>query len=114
VPPRNPRHCDWYRTADPQYWSEQDKAAAERECHVVEEWRAFVTARQVCSVDEDCALVKSRCPFGCMNIPVAASQAKIVDDKQRELRKRLDDDCMYKCRPVTRTVCENAWCVGAW
>jgi hypothetical protein len=106
-------NCGWYRTADPKYWSDKQKAAAEKECHVVEEWRAFVIARQSCSRDKDC-VVSSDCPFGCVNVPVAAVQAKAVTEKQAELRKKLDGHCKYKCRPVTRTVCEEGWCVGAW
>jgi hypothetical protein len=88
--------------------------AAEKECRVLEEWRAFVTGRQACSVDKDCVLVESNCPFGCRNVPVAAIHAKVVAEKQRELKKQLDVDCKYKCRPVARTVCEKGWCVGAW
>src|SRR5262245_50836275 len=110
TPERTPKDCGWYRTAD---WPAKQKAAAEKECHVVEEWRAFVTARQACSTDKDCAAVASDCPFGCMNVPVASVHAKAVTDKQTELWKKLDSDCMYKCRPVTRAVCEKGWCVGA-
>ena len=114
TPERQPKDCGWYRTADPKYWSDKQKVAAEKECHVVEEWRAFMTAHQGCSTDNDCAVVPSDCPFGCMNVPVAAVHAKALTEKQTALRKRLDADCKYKCRPVTRTVCEAGWCVGAW
>jgi hypothetical protein len=114
TPERTPMDCGWYRTADPKHWSNGQKATAEKECHVVEEWRAFVTTHQVCSTDKDCVVVPSECPFGCMNVPVAATHAKAVTEKQTELRKKLDGVCKYKCRPVTRTVCEKGWCVGAW
>jgi hypothetical protein len=114
TPARTPKDCGWYRTADPKYWSDKQKAEAEKECHVVEEWRSFVTAHQSCSVDKDCAVVPSDCPFGCMNVPVAAVHANAVTAKQTELRKKLDTDCMYKCRPVTQTKCQKGWCVGAW
>src|SRR4051812_43426501 len=96
TPERKPKDCGRYRTADPKHWSDAEKVAAEKDCQVEEEWRAFVTARQTCSVDKDCALVASDCPFGCMNVPVAATQTKVVDEKQRELRKRLTEECMYK------------------
>ena len=114
TPERKPKDCGWYRTADPKHWPDKEKAAAEKECHVIEEWRAFVTAHQSCSTDKDCAVVASDCPFGCMNVPVAAAHAKAVTEKQTQLRKKLDTDCVYKCRPVTRTACEKGWCVGAW
>jgi hypothetical protein len=114
TPERRPKDCGWYRTADPEHWSDAQKAAAERECRVLEEWQAFVTARQACSADKDCALVESDCPFGCMNVPVAAAHAKVIAEKQRELQKKMDVVCKYKCQPVTRTVCEKGWCVGAW
>jgi len=48
-----------------------------------------------------------------MNVPVAAAHAKVVTEKQRELWKKLDGDCKYRCRPLTHTVCEEGWCVGA-
>ena len=114
TPERSPKDCAWYRTADPRRWSAKEKAAAEKDCHVEEEWRAFVTARQSCSTDQDCALVATDCPFGCMNVPVAAVHAKAVTKKESELRKRLVRVCNYKCPPVTRTVCRERWCVGAW
>jgi hypothetical protein len=114
TPARTPKKCDWYRTADPRHWSDEQKAAAEKECHIVEEWRAFVTDHQKCATDKDCVVVRSNCPFGCMNVPVAAVHAKAVEEKEADLRKKLDGECMYKCRPVTRTVCQDGWCVGAW
>jgi hypothetical protein len=113
TPDRKPEDCGWYRTADAKHWSDKMKAAAEKECYIVEEWRAFVTARQACSSDKDCGLVPSDCPFGCMNVPVAAVHATAVKKKQEDLEKKLDGRCKSKCQPVTRTVCEEGWCVGA-
>ena len=114
APPRVPKHCDWYSTADSKYWSDREKVRAEHDCLLEEDLRRFVTARQQCSDDVDCVVVASDCPFGCMGIPVNVSHADAVSRQQAELRKKLDSECMYKCRPVTRTVCENRWCVAAW
>ena len=114
TPEQEVNDCDWYRTADPKYWSDEQKAAAERRCRMVEEWRAFVTERQRCSSDRDCVLVASNCPFGCVNVPVAATHAKAVIGKQDELRKKLGRDCKSRCRPVTRALCEEGWCVAGW
>jgi hypothetical protein len=112
TPEREPMDCNRYLT-DP-YDSENGKIASERRCRIEEQWRAFVTARQGCSVDKDCVLVYSDCPFGCDNVPVAAAHATAVDELQRELWKRLGGRrCKHKCEPVTRTVCEHGWCVGA-
>ena len=113
TPGRSPLDCGWYRTADPKRWSPKRKAAAEKTCRIVEEWRSFVTAHQDCSSDKDCVLVRSSCPFGCMNVPVGAAHAKALEQLQADLQEKLDDDCKYKCPPVTRTVCENGWCVGS-
>lgn len=90
------------------------KAAYEKRCHVEEEWRVFVTARQGCSTNNDCVVVAADCPFGCMNVPVAAVHAKAVMDKQTELSTKLELRCVYKCQAVTQAVCEGGWCVGAW
>jgi hypothetical protein len=114
TPARTAKKCDWYQTSAPRSWSDEQKAAAEKRCHVAEEWRVFVTAHQGCSTNEDCVVVPSDCPFGCMNVPVAAVHAKAVTEKQTELRTKLDSVCIYNCRPVTQTVCEQGWCIGAW
>jgi hypothetical protein len=114
APARTPRHCDSYRTADPKYWSAEERASAEKDCWVEEELRAYVTERQHCSCDADCVVIPADCPFGCMGIPVNASEAAAVVRKQADLRGRLDSDCTYKCRSVTRTVCEKGWCLAAW
>jgi hypothetical protein len=88
------------------------KIAAEKECHLVEELRVFVTERQSCTRDEECVVVHSDCPFGCEGIPVMASEAVTVERKQEELRRRYNDYCRYKCDPVWRAVCRNGWCVA--
>jgi hypothetical protein len=113
-PSREPRKkCDQYRTKDPARWSAQDKAESENECLLSEELRAYVLERQHCRRDEDCALVHADCPFGCMGIPVAASEFQAVAKKQDELLNLLIGDCRYKCDPVRRTVCRDGWCVAA-
>lgn len=114
TPERKPMDCGWYRTADPKYYSDEQKAASEKQCRIVEEWRAFVTAHQACSTNKDCTVVASDCPFGCMNVPVAAVHANAVAEKQAELRGRLASTCSYKCKPVVKTACEKGWCVGGW
>jgi hypothetical protein len=112
-PPRKPLDCAWYRSADPKHWSKEEKERSERECRLREEFRAFVTARQSCSHDDDCALVRVVCPFGCEAVPVNKAQVTAVAAKHEELAKKLETPCKWKCQPVSRTACDKGWCVAA-
>jgi hypothetical protein len=116
TPKHEPFDCDWYRTPEAGYLSDSEKTWHVEECRIREEWRAFVTVRQVCSVDTDCVLVRSGCPFVCDDVPVAAAHALDVEELQRELWERLGGHCKFKCagEPITRAVCERGWCVGAF
>ena len=91
------------------------RAREERACRVEEEFRRYVTERQQCSRDSDCVVVRTDCPFGCKGIPVSASHADEVIQKQDEIYSRLESRCVSKCeRLVTRTVCDKGWCLAAW
>jgi hypothetical protein len=105
APDRNARNCDKYGSV---------KADSENECRLVEEFRAFVTSRQACSMDVDCVVVKVACPFGCEGVPVNSSQAVAVEEKHKQLASKYNDYCRYKCRPVRRAACRENWCVAAW
>jgi hypothetical protein len=79
---------------------------------VQREYDAYVSARNACSVDSDCAIVFPSCPLGCYTA-VAVQYQAAVESKARELVDEYESQgqkCYYDCQAVQGAVCTSGNC----
>jgi hypothetical protein len=82
-----------------------------RQCLLEHEFRAFVVERQACSQDDDCVMVRTRCPFGTA-VSVSKRYAGDVSAKYDALASQYAKfaSCMYKSVARGDTACTTGRC----
>jgi hypothetical protein len=83
------------------------------QCLIEHQFDAYVWERQTCSIDADCTVVETFCPFGC-GAAVAKSYAQSVALEHDRLRAEYTQraHCMYKCGPVVSAACVQRRCTA--
>jgi len=82
-------------------------------CLLQHQLAAYVWERQACSVDSDCTVVSTQCPFGC-GLAVGVAYASEVSAEYERLGTEHDKraSCVYKCNPVVSASCVQKRCTA--
>jgi len=82
-----------------------------QECLMQRDFDSYVSARQSCSSDDDCTVIRTSCPFGCGEA-VARVYASAVSAEHERLMNEYSKhaQCKYKCSPFRSASCVENRC----
>lgn len=108
------RYSEWMRSAWPVFASVLAMScSAPSEDEVQAEFQAVVERSSRCESSEQCVLLATKCPLGCLHA-VRADRAAEVGEKARELIEDYESggrSCDYQCLAPGTAICEQGRCM---